>query len=138
MPAFSRLSQEKLLTCHPSLQTLFNEVIKTFDCTIIEGHRPRERQEKLLAEGKTKTLRSKHLNDPSTAVDVVPYPVLWPEHASPQARHKALARFYLFAGWVLATAHNMGISLRWGGDWDQDKDVFDQSFDDLVHFELMT
>jgi hypothetical protein len=30
----------------------------------------------------------------------------------------------------------MGIGLRWGGDWDSDKDFSDQNFDDLVHWEL--
>lgn len=30
----------------------------------------------------------------------------------------------------------MGVTLRWGGDWDSDTEVNDNSFDDLVHFEI--
>jgi peptidoglycan L-alanyl-D-glutamate endopeptidase CwlK len=28
-------------------------------------------------------------------------------------------------------------SVRFGGDWDGDKDITDQKFNDLVHFELI-
>jgi len=28
----------------------------------------------------------------------------------------------------------MEIPIRWGGDWDRDHCLSDQSFDDLVHF----
>ena len=31
----------------------------------------------------------------------------------------------------------MNIKLRWGGDWNDNKDFSDQTFDDLVHFELV-
>jgi len=31
----------------------------------------------------------------------------------------------------------MGVTLRWGGDWDRDTEVQDNSFDDLVHFEIV-
>ena len=33
-------------------------------------------------------------------------------------------------------AKSMGITLRWGGDWDMDTQVKDNKFDDLVHFEI--
>jgi peptidoglycan L-alanyl-D-glutamate endopeptidase CwlK len=26
--------------------------------------------------------------------------------------------------------------IRWGGDWDMDNDLSDNTFNDLVHFEL--
>ena len=38
---------------------------------------------------------------------------------------------------ILDTAKAMGIDLRWGGDWDRDTEVRDNSFDDLVHFEIV-
>jgi peptidoglycan LD-endopeptidase CwlK len=49
----------------------------------------------------------------------------------------AFSRQTLFAGYVLATAKAMGIDLRWGGDWNRDTEVRDNSFDDLVHFEIV-
>jgi len=30
----------------------------------------------------------------------------------------------------------MNVSVRWGGDWDSDGEIADNSFDDLVHVEL--
>ena len=54
MPSFSGRSKEKLASCHPDLQKVFNEVIKHIDCTIIEGHRGEERQNRFADEGKRK------------------------------------------------------------------------------------
>lgn len=135
MPRFSNTSKERLATCHPDLRYIFNTVIKHFDCTIIEGHRSKERQNRAYESGKSqlKYPESKHNNEPSRAVDVIPYPVEW---------HNT-ARIYYFAGFVLGTAkilYSLGeISheLRWGGDWDMDTKVRDNSFNDLVHFELV-
>ena len=41
-----------------------------------------------------------------------------------------------FAGYVQGVAEQLGIKIRWGGDWDSDFDFKDQTFNDLVHFEL--
>lgn len=39
MPQFSKTSRQRLETCHQDLQTIFNYVVKYFDCTIVCGHR---------------------------------------------------------------------------------------------------
>ena len=107
---------------------LFKEVIRYVDCSILEGHRGQDRQDSLYEEGKTKVKypRGRHNASPSRAVDVVPYPVDW----------KDRERMTLFAGFVLGIASQMGINIRWGGDWDQDFEVKDNMFDDFPHFEL--
>ena len=46
MPRFGRRSRKNLETCHEDLQELFNQVIKYFDCTVIQGHRGKEEQNK--------------------------------------------------------------------------------------------
>ena len=98
------------------------------DCSVLEGHRGQERQDQLYIEGKTKVKypNGRHNSKPSNAVDVTPYPVNWEDRE----------RQTLFAGFVLGVANQMGISLRWGGDWDQDFEVMDNRFDDFPHFEL--
>lgn len=139
MPKFSQGSFSKLSTCHLELQALFYEVIKYYDCTVIEGYRDQEKQEEAFRNKKTyfHFPDGKHNKTPSIAVDVAPYPVDFSE------KFKNLARFYLFAGYVLATAEQlksqgkMTRSIRWGGDWNGDKDMSDQTFNDLVHFELV-
>ena len=77
MPKFSQASFSKLATCHIDLQCLFYEVIKYFDCTILEGYRNEVDQDKAFASGHTKLHwpNGKHNRNPSMAVDVTPYPV---------------------------------------------------------------
>lgn len=48
-----------------------------------------------------------------------------------------MARFYYLGALVRKTAEVLNITIRWGGDWDSDTDFFDQTFNDLVHFELV-
>ena len=129
MPKFGKKSKLRLLTCDYRLQEVFNEVIKKVDCSVLEGHRDEERQNKLFKEGKTKVTypKGRHNAKPSRAVDVVPYPVDWEDRE----------RFHLFAGFVIGVAYRMGITLRWGGDWNQNFEVDDNKFDDFPHFELV-
>ena len=128
MPAFGKSSQDKLATCDPRLQKVFNEVIKYFDCIVIEGHRGEEAQNKAFAEGKSKLKypQGKHNKTPSLAADVLPYPIDWND----------TNRMRYFAGFVVGIAATMGIKLRWGGDWNQNTELKDNSFNDLPHFEI--
>lgn len=62
----------------------------------------------------------------SRAVDVTPYPIDWNDRD----------RFMHFAGIVRGIASQLGIKIRWGGNWDGG-DLEKQRFDDLVHFEFV-
>ncbi|MBU0971016.1 MAG: M15 family peptidase [Proteobacteria bacterium] len=134
MAQFSNKSNLQLDTCHPLLQELFREVVKEYDCAIIEGHRARRRQNQLFQQGKSKVQwpEGKHNIMPSMAVDVGPWikdkGIPWDEPN----------QFYTFSGFVLGKASQLGIQVRWGGDWDGDKDVSDQQFNDLAHWELLS
>ena len=143
MPKFGRRSRDQLETCHPDLQTLFNAVIQEVDCSVTCGYRNKEDQDKAVATGKSNAVfpEGKHNTNPSTAVDVYPYPI----------DYRDKDRYYWFAGWVLAKAEilrNVGeinYKVRWGGNWDglnngkidfsynRRKDVLD----DKPHFELI-
>ena len=129
MPRFGKKSKAQLATCNEKLERVFNEVIKTVDCSVLEGHRNQDRQDALYEEGKTKVKypHGRHNEFLSRAADVVPYPIDWDDRE----------RFHLFAGFVLGTAKQMGIDLRWGGDWNINWFVDDNKFDDFPHFELM-
>lgn len=129
MPKFSKTSKDRLKTCHKDLQDIFNEVIKHFDCKVIEGHRGCEKQTEYYQQGLSKVQypNSKHNQKPSLAVDVCPYPVDW----------ENLARFRYFSGFVMGIAAVKGIKLRFGGDWDRDTELRDNRFNDLPHYELV-
>tara|TARA_Y100000310_G_C20298581_1_gene630642 strand:- start:66 stop:506 length:441 start_codon:yes stop_codon:yes gene_type:complete len=142
MPKFGENSKKHLNSCHEDLQIIFNAVIVEIDCSVICGHRNEEDQEKAFNKGNSKVHfpKGKHNSNPSTAVDVYPYPIDFDD----------LPRFYWFAGWVLAKAEilrNVGEithNVRWGGNWDGfKKGIIDFSYnkrqdvlDDLPHFEL--
>lgn len=134
MARFSSKSNRQLDTCHPLLQELFRAVVKEDDCAVIEGHRARRRQNQLFQQGRSrlKWPDGKHNVMPSKAVDVAPYlekvGIPW----------KNRAAFYDFAEKVKAKAKELGIKVRWGGDWDGDGDFTDQTFHDLPHWELLS
>lgn len=88
------------------------------DFTVGEGLRTKERQAKLFAEGKSKTLNSKHLT--GRAVDLWALKdgkVTWDKSA-----YDHLAPF------VKQAAKELEINIRWGGDF--------QGFYDGPHYEL--
>ncbi len=147
MPVFSELSKKKLSSCDNGLQLIFNEVIKKFDCRVIYGHRDTTEQLTLFKQGRayikdewvitdrSKVVtycdgidkKSQHNYMPSQAIDILPFPV----------DYKDIERIYYFAGWVKCTADRLKIPLRWGGDWNDNTLVKDQSFMDIAHYELI-
>ena len=131
MPKFGKRSKERLKGVDAKLQNVLNEVCKYFDITVIEGLRSQERQDELVAQGKSKTKFGKHVH--GKAVDIAPYPIDW----------NARDDFLYLGGFMLATAASMGVKIRWGGDWNASslfkgqRTTKDNSFDDLVHFEIL-
>lgn len=129
MYKYSEKSKRQLKSAHPNLQKLFNEVIKAHDCTVIFGYRTKEEQEEMVRKGYSKLEfpRSKHNRSPALAVDVAPYPINWENRE----------RFVYFAGIVKGVAAQLGLKIRWGGDWDIDNNLHDQTWMDLPHYELL-
>lgn len=136
MPKFSQESFSQLSACHPDLQALFYEVIKYYDCTILEGYRNEIDQEIAFKSGHTKLHYpdGKHNKQPSMAVDVTPYPI----------DLNCDNRLCWFGGYVCGIAQKlkdegkMTHSIRWGGAWDGlgDLNKF-WMLEELVHFELI-
>ena len=139
MNIFSSKSKTNLDSCHWDIKVLFNEVIKTYDCSILEGHRSQARQQDLFEAGYSKLQVSKHNKSPSNAVDVSPYPI--PKNWGIDD-DKERAKFYHFGGFVLGVAEvlkkqgKINREITWGGDWNGNRDFNDQDFNDLIHFEL--
>lgn len=129
MPQFGVISRARLKTCDFRLIEISEAVVVHFDCTVLCGHRSQAEQDAAFNDGRSKLRwpNSPHNVDPSRAIDIAPWPIDWND----------IGRFRYFAGWMMATAAAKGIRLRWGGDWDRDTDLKDQTFNDLVHFELI-
>ena len=139
--AFGQRSRSMLYSCHPDLIRLGEEAIATalFDFSCLEGHRNEESHANLSPSAtKVAWKDSKHSLIPSEAVHFGPYPLKFPLPTdSPATAAKKLAKFYMLAQHILYTARRIGVEIRWGGDWDRDFALFDQTFDDLMHFELV-
>ncbi len=120
-------SIEKLRGVHPLLVAVVVRAIRlsAVDFTVYEGLRSLERQKELVASGASQTLNSRHLV--GCAVDL-PAWVGFPSWDIKLLRSIKVAMF--------AAAEEMGVTLRWGGDWDGDGDQRDETFRDDVHFEL--
>lgn len=138
----SSTSNSRLNTCHEKLQEVIREAIKrtNVDFGVSEGYRSIQRQQELYASGRTKPgpiltyvdgikKKSKHNVYPSQAVDIY----AWVNKASWDSRYL----IYL-GGVITSTANDLGIDIRWGGNWDSDGEIItDQSFLDLPHFEII-
>lgn len=122
MYKFSKRSKDNLATADEKLQLLFNEVIKEFDCTVIEGHRSLKRQKELFDKGASQidgiSKKGKHNYFPSRAVDVVPYPLDWNDIES----------FKKLGEVVKRKAKELNIKVEWGGEW--------VSFKDYPHWQI--
>jgi len=118
---FGTRSKGHLQTAHPTLQRLFDEVIKHRDCSVLCGHRNKKDQNKAFKEGNSevKWPDGKHNTLPSRAVDVVPYPLDWED----------IAGFEAFGHFVLGVAAALEISVRWP--------IIVYGGKDYPHFELV-
>ncbi len=116
----SKRSVNRMAGLHPDLIRVVSLAIgyTEIDFAVTEGMRSAERQEMLVAEGKSMTLHSKHLS--GRAVDVV---ALIDGKASwDMEDYKVISVAFKKA------AKELDIAIEWGGDW--------KNFKDGVHFEL--
>ena len=117
---FSSRSFASLLGVRPELVVIAHRALQlsTVDFGVTEGLRTIERQKLLVADGKSKTLNSRHLT--GHALDVAAYvngKLTW-----------NYAEYETIAVAFKAAAQELGIPLEWGGDW--------KSFKDGPHYQL--
>lgn len=102
-------SLSRLQGVHPDLVKVVQRAIQLtpVDFTVLEGLRTLEQQKKYLAEGKSLTLKSRHLD--GHAVDLAPFvsgAVSW-----------EWQYFHQIAAAMKRAATELEIPLEWGGDW---------------------
>ncbi len=134
----------RLIGVKPDMQAVTRLAFELFEAhdgrdghslMVVEGLRSKERQQLLYAQGRTMrgqvvtwTLKSKHID--GEAVDCAPVKggvIAW----------KDIALFDLMAQCFWEAAKILGISIRYGGDWDGDGKLREKGEGDLVHFELL-
>lgn len=156
MPFFSEKSQKNLETCHPKLIFLANIAIGRFDFSIESGYRGEEEQNRLASAGLSKLMYPNSCHNKtderglpeSWAFDIAPYPMNWEalqkferflkgEDEFSAEGFQLYRRYDHMAGYLRGYAGLANTLLRWGGDWDGDFLMNDQTFNDLGHFELL-
>jgi len=126
-----QLSQKSLDKLHGVSFDLVQVVKRAIELTDIdfgvsEGVRTLDRQKELFDARKSRTMNSRHLT--GDAVDLY-------AHVDGKASWKP--RYYDYINDAMQEAAlELGIAIRWGGDWDGDGDRTDQTFNDLCHWEL--
>ena len=131
MFSYGKNSKRNLSECTENLQKIGYVLITIMDVSCVEGHRNKHDQNKAY-EAKLSFIKwpfGKHNKKPSEAVHFLPYPKGW---------KSTREEFVYMAGIVKGIATVFGIKIRWGGDWDSDNDLHDQTFMDLAHFEEIT
>ena len=133
MREWGRKSRAVRSTLDPRLQQVTDYVLHNVaDVSLLAGHRGRTEQNYYFSIGRSKVRWpfGKHNKVPSLAVDYQPYPL-------PQDRIKRWAALAYIAGRAIEYAkQELDLTLRWGGDWNQNGDLTDQNFDDLFHLEI--
>lgn len=120
-------SLECLSTALPIWTEIVTELSDYMNVSVIQGFRGEAEQNAAVAAGNSKTPwpESAHNTQPSIAIDIMPYPIDW----------KDVKRISYMAGMIRMIGASKGYAIRWGGDWDCDGEVNDQTFHDLPHFE---
>ncbi len=120
MPKFSKISEERLLTCHPDIVAVCRELIKQMDVSVLCGRRTKEEQEAAYKAGRSFAHypQSAHNRVPSHAVDLAPYPIDWNNLARFKEmwlRFDAIARVLRERGEIMS-------NFVWGGEFKRLKD----------------
>jgi peptidoglycan L-alanyl-D-glutamate endopeptidase CwlK len=114
---------------HPLLKAVVERAAEYSDVPfrVTDALRTLATQRRLVAQGLSRTLDSRHLT--GHAVDLAallgPGKVSWAEPL-----------MYRIRAAMFRAADELDAILRWGGDWDSDGKTNDQSFHDIPHFEL--
>lgn len=100
---------------HPDLVAVIERASEAVPFRVTEGLRTRERQKKLVAEGKSRTMNSRHLT--GHAIDFV----------DPKGSYDA-AEMTKIADAIKQASSDLSVPIVWGGDW--------TTFKDTPHVEL--
>lgn len=120
-----RRSLARLEGVHPDLVRVIKRAITItpIDFTVLEGARTVARQRKLVAQGASRTMNSRHIpgrDGFAKAVDIAP---LYRGNVSWHWPH-----YYPLAEAVKEAARLEGVPVEWGGDW--------RTFKDGPHWQL--
>lgn len=121
----SATDERRLTDVHPDLVRVVRTAARTSPMRFLvaEGLRSFERQKELFAQGKSQTMRSRHLraaNGFGHAVDLIPHIDLNGDNILDLSWN--WSDYHKLAAIIKACAVNEKVPLEWGGDWVTFKD----------------
>lgn len=134
---FDAASAKRLAGAHPLLQRLLIEARKRIAFTIMDSQRGRAAQTKAYKAGHSKATfgNSAHNYDPAIAVDLAPIPLDWSKTQPFIDVWKVIGYYNPKTKAGSGLAKEMGIPIRWGGDWNMNGKWTDDGWD-FPHYEL--
>lgn len=135
---YGNKSESKIVTCTQNLQLVIYRGIELtpYDITIIHGWRGEEIQNALFASGASDNPwpDSKHntIDEDSQALSEAFDFGPWIDSRIPWGETHIFA---VIAGCFFAAAAELGVLLRWGGDWDADGNTKEHKLQDWGHME---
>ena len=126
MTTLSLKSQQRLQGVHPDLVRVVMRAAEfcTIEFVVIEGLRTLAKQREYFAAGKSKTMRSRHLD--GHAVDLAP--MIDEDHDGDLDLSWNPHFFHPIAQAMKFASNELKVPIEWGGDW--------TSFVDMPHFQL--
>lgn len=125
---FDKSSLANLSQAHPKIQAVLIRAREDCEFRVLDSSRGKDAQDKAFKEGRSKARfgQSAHNWSPAIAVDLFPAPYDW----------NNIKAFDAMAVVVMAAAKQLGVPLRWGGDWNMDGNKTTSDAWDKPHFEL--
>jgi len=134
MRTWGRASKKNRSSIDHRLNAVSDRVLVLRNHSIIKGHRGEAEQNAAFnatpQRSKLKWPDGKHNAIPSKALDMQPYPM-------PDDEDTLREDLSYLAGLYIGIGSTMGLTLRWGGDFDQDGETADNRWDDLWHIEIV-
>lgn len=127
---FSKRSLDNLKGVHPKLVEVMTKVLEysEYDFVVTEGLRELARQKQLVAEGKSKTLKSYHLKQSDGYGHAVDVAALVPTPGGKSTVSWDLKYYAKINEAVQKAASELGAKITWGGSW--------KTFVDSPHFQI--
>lgn len=137
MYKLGKRSRKRLKGVNPRLVAVVERAIEITeqDFAVIEGLRSLKRQKYLKRHGFSWTLKSKHLT--GHAVDIAPWVV---KNGKGIIDWNDIAKFEQLKSAMFAAAKELGVAIRWGGDWNRNGNFHDEirrGVFDGAHFEML-
>jgi peptidoglycan L-alanyl-D-glutamate endopeptidase CwlK len=141
MSGYGSHSETLISQAHPDIQKVFRFVITRYDHSVTDAYRTKAKQNEYFDKGLSKIkYPTVHNTKPSNAIDGYPYidgKIIFGVTNSEQKQCIHFAAYVMGVAEYMYSIGEITHRFRNGADWDGDKNINDQTFMDICHFEIV-